>query len=59
MQTRLFCTSTFRWDKTRGPIQTIEWAVDVICLRLKRPGREDDHSSPSCGKFKNVWISYL
>jgi hypothetical protein len=51
--------STIRGDKIWGPIQTTEWAMGVIYLRLKSPGREDDHSSPSCGEFKNVWISYL
>ena len=37
-----------------GPIQTIEWKMDVIYLRLKRPGREDGHSSPSCLVIYNL-----
>jgi len=54
MQTQLYCTSTARGDKIRGPIQTIEWVMDVIYLRLKRPGREDGHSSTSCLVIYNL-----
>jgi hypothetical protein len=39
-----------------GPTQPpIQWVPGALSLGLKRPGREADHSLPSCSEVKNVW----
>jgi hypothetical protein len=39
-----------------GPTQPpIQWVPGALSLRLKRPGREADHSPPSSAEVKNVW----
>jgi hypothetical protein len=35
----------------------IQWVPGVLCMRVKRPGREADHSSPSSAEVKNA-VSY-
>jgi hypothetical protein len=37
---------------TQPPIQ---WVSEALSLRLKRPGREADHSPPCCTEVKNEW----
>jgi hypothetical protein len=37
---------------TQPPIQ---WVQEAPSLGVKRPGREADHSPPSCAKVKNAW----
>jgi hypothetical protein len=39
---------------TRLPIQ---WLSGALSLRLKRPDREVDHSSPPSAEVKNAWSS--
>jgi hypothetical protein len=39
-----------------GPTQPpIQWVTGVLSLRIKRPGRETDHSPPSSAEVKNEW----
>jgi hypothetical protein len=39
-----------------GPTQPpIQWVPGVLSLRVKRPGREADHSPPSSAEVKNAW----
>jgi len=39
-----------------GPIQpTFQWVPGALTPRVKRPGRESNHSPPSSSGFKNVW----
>jgi hypothetical protein len=33
----------------------MHWVPAVLSLRVKRPGREADHSLPSSDKVKNAW----
>jgi hypothetical protein len=37
---------------TQPPIQ---WVPGALCLQVKRPGREADHSPPSSAEVKNAW----
>jgi hypothetical protein len=37
---------------TQPPIQSVPW---VFSVRVKRPGREADHSPPSSAEVKNAW----
>jgi hypothetical protein len=37
---------------TQPPIQ---WVPGGLSLRVKRPGRETDHSPPSSAEVKNAW----
>jgi hypothetical protein len=37
---------------TQPPIQWVPWAFS---LEVKRPGREADHSPPTCAEVKNAW----
>jgi len=39
---------------TQPPIQRVP---EDLCLEVKRPGREADHSPPSRDEVKNVWRS--
>jgi hypothetical protein len=39
-----------------GPTQPpIQWVPVALSLRVKRQGRETDHSPPSSTEVKNVW----
>jgi hypothetical protein len=39
-----------------GPTQPpIQWVPGTLSLRVKRQGREADHSPPSSAEVKNVW----
>jgi hypothetical protein len=39
-----------------GPTQPpIQWVPGFLSLRVKRPGREADHSPPSSTEVKNAW----
>jgi hypothetical protein len=39
-----------------GPTQPpYQWVTRALILRVKRPGREANHSHQSSAKFKNVW----
>jgi hypothetical protein len=41
---------------TLGPTQPpIQFAAGALSLRVKRPGREADHSPPSSTEVKNAW----
>jgi hypothetical protein len=41
---------------TLGPTQPlIQWVQCAVSLRLKRPGREADHSPPSSAEVKDAW----
>jgi hypothetical protein len=40
---------------TQPPIQ---WVLGTLVPRVKQPGHEDDHSSSSSAKVKNMW-SYI
>jgi hypothetical protein len=43
-----------------GPTQTpIQWIPGVLFLRIKRPGREADHSPPFSAEFKECVELYL
>jgi hypothetical protein len=33
----------------------IQWVPAALSLRIKRPGRETDHSPPSSAEIKNAW----
>jgi len=47
-------TIAFRPDL--GPIQPpIQWVPGALSLRMKRPGREADHSPPSIVEVENAW----
>jgi hypothetical protein len=38
---------------TLGPTQPpVQWVLEVLSLRVKQPGHEADHSSPSSAKVK-------
>jgi hypothetical protein len=37
---------------TQPPIQ---WVPGALSLGVKRPGREADHSPPSCAEVKKAW----
>jgi hypothetical protein len=39
-------------EPTQPPIQ---WVPGALSLGVKRPGRDDDHSSPSSVEVRNVW----
>jgi hypothetical protein len=39
-----------------GPTQPIKWVPGVLSPRVKRPGREADHSPPPSAEVKNTWI---
>jgi hypothetical protein len=40
-----------------GPTQPpIQWVLVFLSPDVKRPGREADHSPPSCTKVKKIWI---
>jgi len=39
-------------EPTQPPIQ---WVSGALCLSVKRPGRETDHSPPFNADVKNVW----
>jgi hypothetical protein len=36
------------------PTQPIQWVSGALCLGIKRPGFEADHSPPSSGEVKNA-----
>jgi hypothetical protein len=36
-----------------GPTQPLQWVPGCICLDVKRPGREADHSPPSTAEVKS------
>jgi hypothetical protein len=39
-----------------GPTQpSIQWAPEVLSLRVQRPVRETDHSPPFNAEVKNAW----
>jgi hypothetical protein len=39
-----------------GPTEPpIQWVSGALSLRVKRPGREADHSPPSSAEVKNAW----
>jgi hypothetical protein len=39
-----------------GPTQPpIQWVLGSLSLRVKRPGREANHSPPSSAEVKNAW----
>jgi hypothetical protein len=39
-----------------GPTQShIQWVPGAPSLRVKRPGRETDHSPPSSSEVQNAW----
>jgi hypothetical protein len=38
-----------------GPAQPIQWVPGALSLGIKRPGREADHSPPSCAEVKE-WV---
>jgi hypothetical protein len=39
------------------PIQLpIQWGSGALSLRVKQPGREADHSPPTSGEIKKIWI---
>jgi hypothetical protein len=40
-----------------GPTQApIQWVQGALSLRVKRPGRDADHSLPSSAEVRNAWI---
>jgi hypothetical protein len=40
-----------------GPTQpSIQWVLGALSLKVKRPGREADHSPPSSARVKNASI---
>jgi hypothetical protein len=48
-------TTAFR--TALGPTQPpIQWIRETLSLRVKRPGRETDHSPPSSAEVKHAWI---
>jgi hypothetical protein len=39
-----------------GPTQPpIQWVPGALYLAVRRPGREADHSPPSCAEVENAW----
>jgi hypothetical protein len=40
-----------------GPTQlSIQWVQEALSPRVKRPGREADHSPPANAEVKEIWI---
>jgi hypothetical protein len=51
----------FRLSTSSRPVQgltqpSIQWLRGVLSARVKRPGREDDHSAVTNAEVKNTWI---
>jgi hypothetical protein len=48
---------SIRFRPILGPTQPpIQWVSETLSPRVKRPGREADHSPPTSAKIKNTWI---
>jgi hypothetical protein len=43
-------------DRLWGPPSLLFYWYQIYFPRVKRPGREIDHSPPSSAEFKNEWI---
>jgi hypothetical protein len=41
------------WGSAQPPIQ---WVPGTLSPEIKLPGREADHSPPSCAEVKSTWI---
>jgi hypothetical protein len=41
------------WGATQPPI---EWVQGALSPRIKRPGREAEHSPPTSAEVKKIWI---
>jgi hypothetical protein len=53
VESRIF-SSTSRTDRSCDP--TIQWVQDSLSPRVKRQGREADHSPPTSAEMKKMWI---
>jgi hypothetical protein len=50
---RIFPSPRRRLGPTQPPIQ---WVLEALSPRIKRPGREADHSPPTSAEVKKMWI---